>query len=149
MVVKKLWDYIKSNDLQNPDNRREILCDDKLRALFNADKVHMFTMNKVEDPEDQVDSRYYQTICGRKQMLSAGATQVLPRIQCQSLLPQPRTPPPNETENTSNPTLEYNQIQNQTQNPKIKTTRTQKVDLVTSRKIGRISLLYMLGYGKL
>ena len=51
MVVKKLWDYIKLNDLQNPDNRREILCDDKLRALFNADKVHMFTMNKVEDPK--------------------------------------------------------------------------------------------------
>ena len=42
-----MWDYIKSNNLQNPDNRREILCDDKLRALFNVDKVHMFTMNKV------------------------------------------------------------------------------------------------------
>lgn len=68
MVVKKLWDYIKSNNLQNPDNRREILCDDKLRALFNVDKVHMFTMNKVSLARRRIDSRCYQITCGRKQM---------------------------------------------------------------------------------
>jgi len=45
--VKKLWEYIKSNELQNPSNKTEILCDEKLKALFNVDKVHMFTMNKV------------------------------------------------------------------------------------------------------
>jgi chromatin remodeling complex protein RSC6 len=45
--VKKLWDYIKSNNLQNPSNKSEILCDDKLRAVFHVDKIHMFTMNKV------------------------------------------------------------------------------------------------------
>jgi chromatin remodeling complex protein RSC6 len=46
--VKKLWDYIKSNELQNPQKKQEIICDGKLRALFNVDRVHMFTMNKVQ-----------------------------------------------------------------------------------------------------
>ncbi|KAG7692150.1 hypothetical protein KL933_004927 [Ogataea haglerorum] len=45
-VVKRIWDYVKANELQNPDDRREILCDDKLRPVF-GDKVNMFTMNKV------------------------------------------------------------------------------------------------------
>ena len=45
-VVKKLWAYIKSNNLQNPTNGREILCDDALRAVFNTDKIDMFKMNK-------------------------------------------------------------------------------------------------------
>jgi chromatin remodeling complex protein RSC6 len=45
-VVKKVWDYIKSNNLQNPSNKREIKADDKLRAVFGKDKVTMFEMNK-------------------------------------------------------------------------------------------------------
>ncbi|RDI53856.1 SWIB/MDM2 domain-containing protein [Microvirga subterranea] len=46
-VVSKLWEYIKANDLQNPENKREILADDKLRAIFGGrDKVSMFEMNK-------------------------------------------------------------------------------------------------------
>lgn len=45
-LVKKLWDYIKLNNLQNPQDKREILSDDKLFPLF-GEKVHMFTMNKV------------------------------------------------------------------------------------------------------
>jgi chromatin remodeling complex protein RSC6 len=46
-VVSKVWDYIKSNNLQNPENKREILADDKLRAVFGGkDKVSMFEMNK-------------------------------------------------------------------------------------------------------
>ncbi|KAG7449653.1 SWIB-domain-containing protein [Guyanagaster necrorhizus] len=46
-VVKQLWVYIKDKSLQNPSNRREILCDDKLRAVFSVDKIDMFRMNKV------------------------------------------------------------------------------------------------------
>jgi len=47
-LTKKLWDYIKSNDLQNPENRREIIADDKLRAVFDGkDKVSMFEMTKL------------------------------------------------------------------------------------------------------
>src|SRR3954469_13202649 len=45
-VVSKVWEYIKANNLQNPENRREILADDKLRKVFGKDKVIMFEMNK-------------------------------------------------------------------------------------------------------
>ena len=46
-VVSKVWDYIKSNYLQNPENKREILADDKLQAVFGGkSKVSMFEMNK-------------------------------------------------------------------------------------------------------
>jgi chromatin remodeling complex protein RSC6 len=45
-VVSKMWDYIHSHNLQNPENRREILADDKLRKVFGKDKVTMFEMNK-------------------------------------------------------------------------------------------------------
>jgi upstream activation factor subunit UAF30 len=46
-VVKQLWVYIKGNELQNPENKREILCDAGLRAVFGVDKIDMFKMNKV------------------------------------------------------------------------------------------------------
>ena len=45
-VVSKVWDYIKKQDLQNPENRREILADDTLEAVFGKKKVTMFEMNK-------------------------------------------------------------------------------------------------------
>ncbi len=43
-VVKKIWDYIKSNNLQNPANKRNILADAKLKAVFGKDEVTMFEM---------------------------------------------------------------------------------------------------------
>jgi chromatin remodeling complex protein RSC6 len=45
-VVSKIWDYIKKNNLQNPQNKREIVADDKLQAVFGKKKVSMFEMNK-------------------------------------------------------------------------------------------------------
>ena len=45
-VVSKVWDYIKKHELQNPENRREILADDTLEAVFGKKKVTMFEMNK-------------------------------------------------------------------------------------------------------
>ena len=45
-VVKKMWAYIKRNNLQNPKNKREIMADDKLRPNFGRDAVSMFDMNK-------------------------------------------------------------------------------------------------------
>jgi chromatin remodeling complex protein RSC6 len=45
-VVSKMWDYIRSNNLQNPENKREILADDVLKKVFGKDKVTMFEMNK-------------------------------------------------------------------------------------------------------
>ena len=45
-VVSKVWDYIKSKNLQNPDDKREILADDTLQKVFGKDRVTMFEMNK-------------------------------------------------------------------------------------------------------
>ena len=45
-VISKVWAYIKSNDLQNPENKREILADENLKKVFGKDKVTMFEMNK-------------------------------------------------------------------------------------------------------
>ena len=46
-VVSKVWEHIKSNKLQNPDDGREIIADDKLKKIFGKDKVTMFEMNKL------------------------------------------------------------------------------------------------------
>ncbi|KAK4777602.1 hypothetical protein SAY87_017789 [Trapa incisa] len=46
-VVKHIWSYIKEKQLQNPKNKRTILCDDTLRALFRVDSIDMFQMNKA------------------------------------------------------------------------------------------------------
>jgi upstream activation factor subunit UAF30 len=45
-VVSKVWDYIKRNHLQNPQNKREINADDKLEKVFGKKSVTMFEMNK-------------------------------------------------------------------------------------------------------
>jgi upstream activation factor subunit UAF30 len=46
-AVSKIWTHIKKNNLQNPQNRREILADDKLEPVFGKKKVTMFEMNKL------------------------------------------------------------------------------------------------------
>ena len=46
-AVSKIWTHIKKNNLQNPENRREILADDKLEPVFGKKKVTMFEMNKL------------------------------------------------------------------------------------------------------
>ncbi len=47
-VTKKIWEYIKKNDLQNPANKRNILADDKLKAIFGGKgEVTMFEMTKL------------------------------------------------------------------------------------------------------
>ena len=43
-VIKKLWEYIKANNLQNPANKRNILCDAKLKAVMGKSEVTMFEM---------------------------------------------------------------------------------------------------------
>jgi chromatin remodeling complex protein RSC6 len=45
-VVSKVWDHIRKNNLQNPQNKREIIADDKLRKVFGCDRCSMFEMNK-------------------------------------------------------------------------------------------------------
>ncbi|CAK7275302.1 hypothetical protein SEPCBS119000_006624 [Sporothrix epigloea] len=46
-VVKKLWEHIKGNDLQDPSDKRQIRCDDKMQAVFKQQKIDMFQMNKL------------------------------------------------------------------------------------------------------
>ena len=41
---KRLWDYIKQRNLQNPANKRNILCDAALKAVMGKDEVTMFEM---------------------------------------------------------------------------------------------------------
>lgn len=47
-VVKKLWAYIKSKNLQDPQNKRNINADANLEAVFGGKKVvNMFEMTKL------------------------------------------------------------------------------------------------------
>ncbi len=47
-ITKKVWDYIKKRNLQDPANKRNIVADENLRAVFNGQsKVSMFEMTKL------------------------------------------------------------------------------------------------------
>lgn len=48
-VVKQLWEYIRANNLQDPDDKRNIIVDDKLGTLFQA-PLNMFNINKQLTP---------------------------------------------------------------------------------------------------
>lgn len=56
-IVKSLWEYIREHNLQDPNNKRLIVLDERLRNVFQRDTVTMFSMNKylkrhVRKPED-------------------------------------------------------------------------------------------------
>jgi upstream activation factor subunit UAF30 len=47
-LTKRVWDYIKKNNLQDSENRRMINADDKLKPIFGGkDQVSMFEMTKL------------------------------------------------------------------------------------------------------
>ena len=47
-IVKKIWDYIKKNNLQDKKNRRMINADSKLKVVFGGkDQVSMFDLAKI------------------------------------------------------------------------------------------------------
>ena len=46
-VVKKLWEYIKKNKLQDSANKRNIVADAKLKPVFGKPVVNMFEMTKL------------------------------------------------------------------------------------------------------
>ncbi|KAL9236252.1 hypothetical protein vseg_010945 [Gypsophila vaccaria] len=46
-IVKQLWAYIRKNNLQDPSNKRKIICNDQLRLVFEVDCTDMFQMNKL------------------------------------------------------------------------------------------------------
>jgi DNA topoisomerase-3 len=43
-VVKKIWDYIKANGLQDATNKRAINADGKLKEVFGKDQITMFEL---------------------------------------------------------------------------------------------------------
>jgi chromatin remodeling complex protein RSC6 len=45
-ITKRIWDYIKKHNLQNPTNKREIMADEKLERIFGVKSVTMFEMTK-------------------------------------------------------------------------------------------------------
>lgn len=46
-VTKKLWAYIKKHKRQDPENKRNIIPDDKLAKVFGGKKaINMFEMTK-------------------------------------------------------------------------------------------------------
>jgi chromatin remodeling complex protein RSC6 len=46
-IVKKIWDYIKKNDLQDKTNRRMINADEKLKPVFGKEQISMFELAKI------------------------------------------------------------------------------------------------------
>jgi len=46
-VTKSIWDYIKANNLQNPNAKTMIRADAKLKPIFGKDEVSMFEMTKL------------------------------------------------------------------------------------------------------
>lgn len=46
-IVKKIWEYIKKNNLQDKTNKRMINADSKLKPLFGKDQISMFELAKV------------------------------------------------------------------------------------------------------
>ena len=46
-IIKKMWDYIKANNLQAPENRRNINADKRLLPIFGKEQVTMFELAKI------------------------------------------------------------------------------------------------------
>lgn len=46
-IVKKVWDHIRKNNLQDKTNRRMINADEKTKALFGKDQISMFDLAKI------------------------------------------------------------------------------------------------------
>eukprot|EP00736_Rhodelphis_marinus_P005544 Rmarinus@m.25950 len=45
-IIRALWKYIREHSLQNPSNKREIICDKKMKDVFGHESMSMFDMNK-------------------------------------------------------------------------------------------------------
>lgn len=47
-VTKRIWEYIRQNNLQDPNDKRTIRADAKLKAIFDGkDSVTMFELTKL------------------------------------------------------------------------------------------------------
>ena len=49
-LTSKMWAYFKSNELMDPENKRWVIADDKLKALLGVDRFQGFTVSKCLSP---------------------------------------------------------------------------------------------------
>ncbi|XP_010437637.1 PREDICTED: upstream activation factor subunit UAF30-like [Camelina sativa] len=50
-ALKRIWAYIKEHDLQDPQNKRDILCDEKLKKIFEGkERVGFLEIAKLIGP---------------------------------------------------------------------------------------------------
>lgn len=49
-ALKLIWGYIKANNLQDPSNKKIIVCDEKLKKLFGKDCVGMLEISGLITP---------------------------------------------------------------------------------------------------
>ncbi|XP_074581351.1 upstream activation factor subunit UAF30-like [Curcuma longa] len=49
-ALKKIWAYIKENNLQDPDDKRIIVCDEKLQNIFGKDRVGFLEISGLLNP---------------------------------------------------------------------------------------------------
>ena len=45
-IIQRLWKHIRAHNLQDPSDKRFILCDDAFKQIFKSGRVSMFKMNK-------------------------------------------------------------------------------------------------------
>ncbi|CAI4036580.1 hypothetical protein SMKI_15G4280 [Saccharomyces mikatae IFO 1815] len=74
-VVRRIWAYIKEHNLQNPNNKKEILCDDNLGLIF-GESTDMFEMHKtlvshMTDPNKTSDQQPLVQAVHKKEKLGA------------------------------------------------------------------------------
>ena len=61
-VTKALWKYIKENNLQDPDDKRTIVADEKLMKVFGGEeRVNMFKMTKLVSAHMSLEEKQEST----------------------------------------------------------------------------------------
>ncbi|XP_073157666.1 uncharacterized protein [Henckelia pumila] len=80
-IVKQLWAYIRKHNLQDPGNKRKIICDDALRVVFETNCTDMFKMNKLLakhiiplDPSSQAKKSKVEDEQAKQQTTDSGAS---------------------------------------------------------------------------
>jgi hypothetical protein len=83
-VVKKLWEYIKANNLQDPKDRRRVLLDDKMKTIFPGKSVNMFSMQKLLSKHVFVAGELWlESFTGASlSRVNAPATSILDLVPC-------------------------------------------------------------------
>lgn len=103
-IVQRLWKYIKSNQLQDPADRRYILCDEKLKDIFQQDRVNSFGMNrdlsahltKIETTttDTTTTSTTATSVTATSTTTTAAAAATVPPIQIEDFSPVPTAETP-------------------------------------------------------